>query len=469
MESNLGSGGAEPNSGPDSVAMDQSMEDGGSSSDQTGRGSSGIPGRDDERKLFVGGLSRQTTDRELREYFSKFGEIENITLKMDPHTGLSRGFAFIVFSNPETIDKLLGCDHYINHKKVDPKRISKECQQGKLFVGGLTPDISDDDIRNFFSQFGTVVDVQSPFDKVKNQRKGFCFITFDSKDTVYKLLKNPKQYINGKWVDLRKAVNNPEAAGGGGGLQGEKIFVGGITPDISDLDIKNFFSQFGTVVEVQSPYDKAKNQRKGFCFITFDSKDAVYNLLKNPKQYINGKAVDLRIAVTNPESTWGTSANGWQGGKIFVGGLTPDITDAEIRKFFSQYGPVIEVQSPYDKAKNQRKGFCFITFASKDAVHKLLKNPVKYINGKKVDLRMAVTDPDSSMEGGNGWQGDWPGRYGGYGSGSAKDYSNYGSDNDYPIAYGPDTPPGLPRQAPPINKGVAPRRDSRQFFRYQPY
>ncbi|CAG5093856.1 Similar to sqd: RNA-binding protein squid (Drosophila melanogaster) [Cotesia congregata] len=137
----------------------------------------GIPGMDDERKLFIGGLSRHTTDKELREHFGKFGEIESITVKMDQHTGISRGFAFM---------------------------------HGKVFVGGLTPDMTDDDIKAYFSQFGTVVELQAPFDKTKNQRKGFCFITFDSKDVVYKLLKAPKQTINGKEVDVKKVKVNPE-------------------------------------------------------------------------------------------------------------------------------------------------------------------------------------------------------------------------------------------------------------------
>jgi hypothetical protein len=41
-----------------------------------------------------------------------------------------------------------------------------------------------------------------PFDKTKNQRKGFCFITFESEQVVQELLKSPKQSINGKEVML---------------------------------------------------------------------------------------------------------------------------------------------------------------------------------------------------------------------------------------------------------------------------
>lgn len=45
-------------------------------------------------------------------------------------------------------------DHTINNKKVDPKKA--KARHGKIFVGGLSSEISDDEIKNFFSNFGAV-------------------------------------------------------------------------------------------------------------------------------------------------------------------------------------------------------------------------------------------------------------------------------------------------------------------------
>lgn len=125
-------------------------------------------------------------------------------------------------------------DHVINNKKVDPKKA--KARHGKIFVGGLSTELSDDDIKNFFSQFGNVnilwfgnkqtkaekqnwlsrifqillqiVEVEMPFDKTKNQRKGFCFITFESEQVVNELLKTPKQTINGKAVSFYREYKN---------------------------------------------------------------------------------------------------------------------------------------------------------------------------------------------------------------------------------------------------------------------
>ena len=38
------------------------------------------------RKMFIGGLSTQTTDETLKEYFSQFGEIISCTVNKDPNT-----------------------------------------------------------------------------------------------------------------------------------------------------------------------------------------------------------------------------------------------------------------------------------------------------------------------------------------------------------------------------------------------
>lgn len=50
------------------------------------------------KKLFVGGLSWNTTDEGLRQAFEKFGEITEAKVISDRDTGRSRGFGFVTFS-----------------------------------------------------------------------------------------------------------------------------------------------------------------------------------------------------------------------------------------------------------------------------------------------------------------------------------------------------------------------------------
>lgn len=99
--------------------------------------------------------SNKIFPEELREYFGKYGEIESINVKTDSMTGRSRGFAFIVFQDAASIDRVSAAgEHTINGKKVDPKKA--KARHGKIFVGGISPELSDDDINEYFGQYGTV-------------------------------------------------------------------------------------------------------------------------------------------------------------------------------------------------------------------------------------------------------------------------------------------------------------------------
>jgi RNA recognition motif-containing protein len=65
-------------------------------------------------KLFVGGLSWNTTSDELRGAFAKFGPIQEATVIMDRTTGRSRGFGFVSFENAadaaEAVKTMNGAD-----------------------------------------------------------------------------------------------------------------------------------------------------------------------------------------------------------------------------------------------------------------------------------------------------------------------------------------------------------------------
>lgn len=50
------------------------------------------------KKLFVGGLSWDTTDASLTQAFESFGEIIEATVITDRESGRSRGFGFVTFA-----------------------------------------------------------------------------------------------------------------------------------------------------------------------------------------------------------------------------------------------------------------------------------------------------------------------------------------------------------------------------------
>jgi RNA recognition motif-containing protein len=59
------------------------------------------------KRLFVGGLSYETTSDELKELFSKIGEVTAADVITDKFTGQGKGFAFVEFADDANADKAI--------------------------------------------------------------------------------------------------------------------------------------------------------------------------------------------------------------------------------------------------------------------------------------------------------------------------------------------------------------------------
>jgi squid-like protein len=190
--------------------------------------SNGYDAGADGRKIFVGGLSWETTESDLRQYFSKFGTVSECTLKTDPETGRSRGFGFVLFEDGSSVDGVLAeGTHTLHGRNIDPKRAVARGAGGgaggaikKIFVGGVDPNTTEATIRSHFEQYGPVAEVALPYDKMKGMRKGFVFVTFNESETVDLVCQNSKQNIDGKECDVKKATPKNEQGGGRGGFGG---------------------------------------------------------------------------------------------------------------------------------------------------------------------------------------------------------------------------------------------------------
>jgi len=157
--------------------------------------------------MFVGGLNWDTTDESLRQYFEQFGEVDACTIMRDAG-GRSRGFAFLTFRDPAAVNAVMVREHHLDGKIIDPKRAIPRLEHQKtqkLFIGGLAPSVTSESMREFFSQFGTVIDSTVMVDRESGRSKGFGFVTFEDGQGAEKLVGQGILAIDGKPIEVKLA------------------------------------------------------------------------------------------------------------------------------------------------------------------------------------------------------------------------------------------------------------------------
>ena len=82
----------------------------------------------------------------------------------------------------------------------------------KIFLSGLGDGLSDDELYEYFGQFGEVVQVEQLLDKSTGRKRGIGYVEFDDYDSVDKLmlLKGFNHIVNGFKIDVKKFMTKSE-------------------------------------------------------------------------------------------------------------------------------------------------------------------------------------------------------------------------------------------------------------------
>lgn len=169
-------------------------------------------------KIFLGGLSWDTTEETLTTYFAKYGAVEDAVVMRDRNTKMPRGFGFITFKDEASAAAACKETHTIDGKTIDAKPSVPQSDGGKpkgkkLFVGGLASDTSSDDFRSYFEKFGAVTDAQVMYDPNTKRSRGFGFVTYEDEASVQKVLDAGHMHdLGGKQVEVKNAT--PKGSGG---------------------------------------------------------------------------------------------------------------------------------------------------------------------------------------------------------------------------------------------------------------
>lgn len=246
----------------------------------------------DRAKIFVGGLSWQSTEETLRYHFEQYGEVVSVEVMRDRDTGNPRGFAFVVFRDDATVDLVMNnLPHEINHKIVDVKRAqargtappsihrhsNNTSSSSSISAGGVSGNHNHTNRNGHHHHMGNPVPEK---EDSQIQANG---------GTVTGTTGSTTGSDGGAAAGSTRELTPEE-------LQ-NKIFVGGLPVHVDNVSLKDFFIQFGNVTDAIVMMDVAQGRSRGFGFVTFeDGSGGAQKALASQPLYIDNKYVEIKLA-----------------------------------------------------------------------------------------------------------------------------------------------------------------------------
>uniref|UniRef100_A0A1I7S987 Protein alan shepard n=1 Tax=Bursaphelenchus xylophilus TaxID=6326 RepID=A0A1I7S987_BURXY len=144
-----------------------------------------------------------------------------------------------------------------------------------------------------------------------------------------------------------------------------KMFVGQIPRHWVEKDCLELFTEFGKVYELNVLRDKASQQSRGCCFVTFYKRqDAInaQNALHN---------IRILPQMNHPVQMKPADVENRNERKLFIGMLSKTMTEDEVREMFKEFGQIEECTVLREDGKS--RGCAFVTFVSRSFAHQAIK------------------------------------------------------------------------------------------------
>ncbi|KAI7746916.1 hypothetical protein M8C21_020645 [Ambrosia artemisiifolia] len=365
-----------------------------------------------EKKLVVLGIPWDVDTDGLKDYMSKFGDLEdcivmkvwfgilfivtgNVTpptnhdpdrtyRKRERSSGRSRGFGYVTFAEVEDAKAALSAEHFLGNRALEvkiatPKEEMRSSSKKitRIFVARIPLSVTEAAFRSHFEKYGEILDLYMPKDPSTKGHRGIGFITFANADSVDDLMSETHE------------------------LGGSEVVVDRATPKEDN---------FRPVSRMPPPPPSS-----GY---------GAYNAYVTTRY----AALGAPTAYDYPSSVYGRgeSARG-MGKKIFIGRLPQEASVEDLRLYFGRFGRILDVYIPKDPKRSGHRGFGFVTFAD-DGVADRVSRRSHEICGQQVAIDSATPVDDGGSSGGSQYLDNPPEpAYGGYGPMRASYGRMYGS------------------------------------------
>lgn len=181
------------------------------------------------------------------------------------------------------------------------------------------------------------------------------------------------------------------------------VFVGDLAPEINDAALAQAFSIFPSMFDARVIWDLQSHRSRGYGFVRFEEEsDAATSITTMQGQWLGSRPIRMNWAnrrsemrptfvenVSGHENTAQRSSGVQSPSEItavYVGNLSPNITEEDVASHFAAFGPVVSIQI------FQERHFAFVTLETHQGAAQAINHynsNLLYIQGKQAKVGWA--------------------------------------------------------------------------------
>ncbi|KAG8368411.1 hypothetical protein BUALT_Bualt15G0042700 [Buddleja alternifolia] len=258
--------------------------------------------------IYIKNLDKEIDHKALHETFSSFGNILSCKVATDA-SGQSMGYGFVQYASEESAQKAIeklngmllnGKQVYVGPflRKQEREMSAEKTKFTNVFVKNFAESMTEEDLKKIFGEFGVITSTVV----MRNEdgtSKCFGFVNFENAEDAARAVEslNGQKFEDKEWYvgraqkksereqelkhrfeqSLREAVDKS---------QGSNLYVKNLDDNIGDEQLKELFSQFGSITSCKVMRDP-KGISRGSGFIAFASPEEASRALSE----MNGKII----------------------------------------------------------------------------------------------------------------------------------------------------------------------------------
>lgn len=385
----------------------------------------------DAIKMFVGQIPKTMEESDLRQVLDEFGPIYQLSILRDKQTGTSKGCCFVTYYNRmsalsaqnalHNVRTLPGMAHPIQMKPADSEK--RNIEERKLFVGMLSKQLVESDVRDMFQPFGQIEEC-TILREQSGCSKGCAFVTYSNRSSAAAAIRtmHHSQTMEGcrspivvkladtqKDKDAKRTVQQPNSAVTQANIPGLNLnnmppqyaqmlqqliqslcqqqpqqqsqqanylqqVISAAAALASNPNIVSNLIQMGLLGQIDAQQQNNLNSLLAQMFTS--GSEAFTQAYSGVQQYNQHQQSPPNCSSQTPVATNGSTrqTEGPNGANLFIYHLPPEFTDNDLLQTFSPFGNLISAKVFIDKATNLSKCFGFVSYDNPVSAHAAIQS-----------------------------------------------------------------------------------------------